>query len=199
MTKDANANTQEIEAVFIEINKDEIEEKLKKVGAKKIKDIHYKITAYDFKDKRLDKDNSWVRLRDDGERVKMTFKKRLGVTSQDGTTNDSGMEEVEVAVDDYESTRLFLNKIGLIEKHETEKKRTRWQKGSVIFDIDTWPSIPTYLEIEANSWDDIDSGAKLLGLNPDDKKVCSANQIYMIYGMNMSDYQKIKFDRMVKK
>ncbi len=189
---------EEIEAVFLEVNKDEIEEKLKTIGAEKVKDIFYQITAFDFPDYNLDKDNSWVRLRDDGERVVLAFKKRLGVSSQDGSTNDKGMEEVEVVVDSYETTKLFLKKTGFIEKHEAEKKRTRWQKDGVTFDIDTWPAIPTFLEIEANSWGDIEEGIELLGLNSDEKKVCSANQIYMMYGMDMMEYQKIKFDELVK-
>lgn len=190
---------EEIEVVFLDINKEEIEEKLKSIGAKKTKDIFYHITAFDYPDYRLNKDNSWVRLRDDGEKTKLTFKKRLGVTSQDGSTNDEGMEEVEVTVDSFEETKLFLHKVGFIEKHEVEKKRARWELGDIVFDIDEWPSIPTFLEIEADSWEDVDKGTELLGLNKKDRKICSANQVYMMYGIDVDDYQKLSFKEMIKK
>lgn len=138
-------------------------------------------------------------MRDDGESIILAFKKRLGVTSQDGSTNDESMEEVEIAVDSYEATKLFLKKVGFIEKHEVEKKRTRWQLEDIVFDIDTWPAIPTFIEIEAESWEDIDNGTELLGLNPEERKICSANQVYRLYDIDVDDYQKILFDKMVKK
>ena len=190
---------EEIEAVFLEVNKESIEQKLKEIGAQKIGDIFYRHTSFDFPDYRLDKDNSWIRLRDEGGEVMLAFKKRLGVTSQDGSTNDESMEEVEVSVSSYEDTKTLLKKVGLIEKHEAEKKRTRWKKGDVEFDIDTWPEIPTFLEIEATSWDDIDRTAEMLGLNPSEKKVCSVNQIYRMYNMDVNNYQKLSFNGLVKK
>src|SRR4051812_20424598 len=152
-----NPSKEEIEVKFLDINKDEIEAKLKSIGAEKIADIFLRHVAFDYPDYRLDKDNSWIRIRDEGEEIVLAFKKRLGVTSQDGSTNDEGMEEIEVVVSSYEDTKLFLKKIGLIEKHgEAQKKRSRWKKGSIEFDIDTIALIPTYLEIEAQSWEDID-------------------------------------------
>lgn len=190
---------EEIEVVFLDINKEEVEKKLKFIGAEKTKDIFYRHVAFDYPDYRLDKDNSWIRLRDNGETIILAFKKRLGVTSQDGSTNDKGMEEIEVTVDSYEETKLFLKKIGFIEKHEAEKKRVRWQKGSITFDVDTWPAIPTFIEIEAENWEDIDKATKLLGFNSNERKICSVNQIYRLYDMNVDDYQKISFDGMIKK
>lgn len=194
-----NKSNEEIEVVFLEVDKIILEKKLLSLGVKKVNEFFYKHSSFDFPDYRLDKDNSWIRLRDEGDDVILAFKKRLGVTSQDGSTNDEGMEEIEVRVDDYNQTKIFLGKLGLIEKHEAEKRRTRWKKENIIFDIDTWPEIPTYLEIEAPSWDKIDDAIKLLELNPNDKKICSVNQIYKIYGKDVNDYQKISFDGLVKK
>ena len=194
-----NKSKEEVEVVFLEIDRDKIEQKLLSIGARKMKDMFYRHVSFDYSDYRLDKDNSWIRLRDEDGQIVLAYKKRLGVTSQDGSTNDAGMEEIEVIVDDYENTKIFLRKIGLIEKHEAEKKRTRWQKDTTVFDIDTWPEIPTFLEIEAESWKDIDLVSKSLGFNPKDGKICSVNQIYKMYGKDVNDYQRINFDGMVKK
>lgn len=190
---------EEIEVVFLDVDKIQIEKQLALIGATKVRDFFYRHASFDFPDYRLDKDNSWIRLRDEEGKVILAYKKRLGVTSQDGSTNDEGMEEIEIAVDSYEKTALFLQKIGFIEKHEAEKKRSRWQKGSIVFDIDTWPSIPTFIEIEAQSWEEIDGVIKMLNLDPEKKKICSVNQIYRLYGMDVNDYLKIRFDGLVKK
>ena len=190
---------EEIEAVYLDINKEEIEKELRAIGAEKTGDIFYRHSSYDYPDLRLDKDNSWIRLRDEGDKIILAFKKRLGVTSQDGSTNDDGMEEIETEVSSYEETAHFLKKIGMVEKHEAEKKRSRWQKREIIFDIDTWPSIPTLLEIEGPSWEEVDSAARLLNLDPENKKVCSVNQIYKIYGLDVDDYLKISFGGLIKK
>ena len=190
---------EEIEVVFLEIDKPEIEKKLAQIGAVKVRDLFYRHTSFDYPDYQLDKDNSWVRLRDEDGEVILAYKKRLGVTSQDGSTNDEGMEEVEVVVDDYDKTKEFLSKVGFIEKHEGEKRRTRWQKDDTVFDIDTWPEIPTFLEIEATTWEDVDVATELLGFKKEDRKICSVNQIYRMYNMNVNDYQAIRFDGMVKK
>ena len=190
---------EEIEAVYLDINKEEIEKELRAIGAEKTGDIFYRHSSYDYPDLRLDKDNSWIRLRDEGDKIILAFKKRLGVTSQDGSTNDDGMEEIEIEVSSYEETAHFLKKIGMVEKHEAEKKRSRWQKREIIFDIDTWPSIPTLLEIEGPSWEEVDSAARLLNLDPENKKVCSVNQIYKIYGLDVDDYLKISFGGLIKK
>src|SRR3989338_7074027 len=148
---------EEIEAVYLDINKEEIEKELRAIGAEKTGDIFYRHSSYDYPDLRLDKDNSWIRLRDEGDKVTLAFKKRLGVTSQDGSTNDKGMEEIEIEVGNYENTALLLKKI-----------RT-------FFDIDTWPEIPTLLEIEAASWEAIAEAEKELGLDPKDQKIFSVN------------------------
>ena len=191
--------TEEIEVVFLEIDKENIEKRLESIGAKKVKDFFYRHSAFDYPDYRLNSDNSWIRLRDEGDEFILAFKKRLGVTSQDGSTNDEGMEEIEIVVDNYDKTKLFLEKIGFIEKHEAEKKRVRWQKEDIIFDIDTWPDLPTFIEIEAPNWEKIDIAIEWLGLDPKNRKICSVNQIYKMYGKDVNDYQKISFNGLVKK
>jgi adenylate cyclase, class 2 len=191
---------EEIEVKYLDIDKEKIVQRLKSIGATKIGDIFLRHISFDFPDYRLDKDHSWVRLRDEGNKIVIAFKKRLGVSSQDGSKNDKGMEEIEVVVDSFKETREFLKKIGLIEKHgEAQKKRSKWKKNGVCFDIDTIALIPTYLEIEAGSWDEVHEAIRELDLNPEDKKICSANQLLKIYGIDTNDYRTINFDEVVKK
>lgn len=191
---------EEIEVKFLDINVVSITKKLKKLGAKKAFEKLYKRKVFDYSDWRLDKKHSWVRLRDEGEAITLTYKRRLGTKDQStGIKNDEGMEEVEIEVSDFEQTATLLHKIGLVDKFYLENKRTRYLLNGVEIDIDTWPLIPAYLEIEANSWDEIDKTIKQLDLNPKDKKIMSATQVYKLYGINDKDYSLITFEKQIKR
>ena len=109
------------------------------------------------------------------------------------------MEEVEVIVSDFDATAELLLKIGLKEKRYMENRRIRYQLNGVEFDIDFYPQLQPFLEIEAESWDKIDEAIKWLGLNPEDKKIFSTNQVYRLNGIEESEYSKITFEEMVKK
>ncbi len=135
---------EEIEVKYLEIDRAAIEKKLLELGAKKVGDYHYRRQLFDYPDMRLDENLSWLRLRDEGARVTLAFKQRLGATRA-STTGDAGMYEREVVVSDFDATRDILLKAGFVEKMYQENLRTRYVLGEVEFDIDTWPLIPTYL------------------------------------------------------
>jgi len=189
-----NQTIQEIEVKFLNINIDEIEKKLASVNAKKIGEYFQQWKSFDYPDWRLDKEGAWIRLRSEGDgKITLSFKKRLGMKNRTGTSNDEGMEEVEIQVSDFEQTALLLQKFGFVEKHYAEKKRTRWQKEDIEFDIDVYPKLEPYLEIETNSWEKITQAINLLGLDPADKKIFSANQVYTSLGIDVSKMKRITF------
>jgi adenylate cyclase class 2 len=192
--------SEEIEVKFLDINPKEIENKLKKIGAKKAFDKLYKVVIFDYPDLRLNAAKAWLRLRDEGDKITLSFKQRFGdVDKDDGQQNDEGMIEHEVTVNDFEQAKAIFLNIGMSAKFLEEKRRIRYLLDDIEFDIDYMPGLEPFLEIESNSWDNIDKGIKLLGLNPKDKKVFSAFQIYALKGINMLDYQEFKFDGLVRK
>ncbi len=188
---------EEIEVKFLDINVDEITQKLESLGATKVFERDYRRKVYDYPDLRLNADNAWIRIRDEGDQITLGYKKRLGTTANDGSSNDGGMEEVELVVSDFDKMALFLDKIGLALKFYEENKRIRYELDGVEYDIDFWPQLNPYLEIEAKSWDNIDKAIQLLDLNPDDKKVFSTYQIYKMNGIDPLDYIENTFDGMV--
>jgi len=192
-------NMEEIEVKFLNINPKLIEKKLKEIGAKKIFEKLYRKRIFDYPDLRFNNIGAWIRLRDEEGRITLTFKQRIGVKTHDGKTSDKSMEETEIEVNDFEKTTELLTKIGLKEKFYEESKRIRYQLGNIEFDIDFWPQLEPYLEIEAPSWKEIDKAIKLLNLNPKDKRIFSTYQIYQLKGIDMNNYQEITFERMVKK
>lgn len=190
---------EEIEVKFLDINKEEIEQKLIKLGARRLGDFLFKRIVFDYPDWRLNTDNAWLRLRDEGEKVTLTYKKRLGTDTHDGSTSDVGMHEIEIIVDDFEKTKNLLLTLGFIEKKYQEQKRTRYVLDDIEFDIDIWPRLNPYLEIETSSWEKIDQAIDLLGLSKADKKIFSTYQVYQLAGIDEHDYQKMAFDEWVKK
>ena len=189
---------EEIEAKYLQIDRDAIIQKLEELNAQKQFEIVYRRKVFDYADLRLDKDNSWLRLRDEGDRITLTFKRRLGVTDNQTGFDDAGMEETEIEVSDFDQAAEILIKTGLELKHYAENKRTRYLLDGVEVDIDEWPLIPTYLEIEGFSWDEIDKTATMLGFTPDDKVICSAHQIYARQGIIVNEYQFLTFDQQIK-
>ncbi len=190
---------EEIEVKFLNINPEALQAKLAKIGAKKAGEYFYRRRVFDYPDLRLNAEGAWLRLRDEEDRITLTFKKRLGITSHDGTTSDEGMEEVEIEVNDFDKTALLLEKLGFQEKFYIENKRIRWMKDDIEFDLEFWPELEPYLEIEAPSWEKIDEAIKLLELDPKDKKIFSTNQIYALQGIDELDYSRITFDGLVKR
>ena len=59
------------------------------------------------------------------------------------------MDEYELAVDDFESMKRIFEGLGLFPLYEFNKHRTTYKLNNTNFEIDAYPGIPTFLEIEA--------------------------------------------------
>ena len=190
---------EEIEVKFLNIDPVSIKKKLEIIGAKKIFEKLYKRRIFDYPDLRLHKKGAWVRLRNEGEKVTLAYKERIGMKTFDGKTNDDSMEEIEIEVSNFEKTAELLKRMGFTEKFYEENRRIRYQLNDIEFDIDFWPQLEPYLEIEASSWEKIDEAINLLKLNRDDKKIFSTTQIYKLKGIDDIDYKEITFNGLIKR
>lgn len=175
----------------------ELEQKLLKLGAAKKFDRTYKRIIFDYPDFRLDDMGAFIRLRDEGDKVTLAYKQRLEM-DEDGAS-DGGMKEVEVVVSDFEGTAQILRELGFKEKFYQENKRTRYLLDGVNLEFDSWPLIPTYLEIEGKSWKEVGAMIARLGLPEKDKKICTATQVYSQYSISDLDYTVLTFDKQEKR
>ena len=192
-------SNEEVEIVYTDIDIKDIENRLQKIGAEKMEDILYRIAVFDYPDLRLEKNYSWVRLRSRGNKTTLTYKERQGVNKGNGKNEDLGMKEIEIEVSDFEQTKEFLLSTGFVVKLEQDKKRTRWQKDAVTFDIDYWPMLKPYLEIESDDMQKIDSAIKELKLDINKKRIINNWEIYKENGINLGEYQIMTFGKQVKK
>lgn len=174
----------EIEERIIEIDIDNIIQKLEVLNATKIGEWYQKRYVYDFNPKR---ENEWIRLRSNGEKTTLTYK-----NIEENSIN--GTKELEVEVSDFEKTNELLNILGYKPKAYQENKRIRYILNGVEIDIDSWPLIPAYMEIEGNSVEDIKKVEKLLNVDVNKITTLNCEDIYkQIYGIDINKINKLKF------
>lgn len=187
---------EEIECKYLDIDPKAIAKKLEVLGANRKFKRLFRRYVFDYPDLRLDEQSAWLRLRDEGDRIALTYKQRQGVAAG---KNDAGMTEIEVAVGDFDTTASLLRAVGLVPKFYEENWRTAYDLDGVEVVIDEWPLIPPYVEIEGNSWETVDKAATRLGFDPEEKLICSTMQVYEKYGINESGYSVLTFDQQIKK
>ena len=176
----------EYEVRILEIDVDDIIDKLEKLRAKKVGNWNYRRYVYDVKPK---EEGKWIRLRTNGESTTLTYKNIVYKTV-------SGTKEVEIKVDDFDNTHKFLECIGFDARSYQENKRIRYMLDDVEVDIDTWPMIPSYLELEGDSEEDIMKIVDKLELDSSKVTSLSPQDIYIeVYGIDIRDMDIIKFKK----
>lgn len=149
----------EIEAKWLNVDVTALRQTLEKAGAVCRQQERLMVRSiFDYPDKRLEKVGGWVRVRDEGNKVTLSYKQL-----NDRTLH--GTEEVSVVVDNFEATCSFLRAIGLEQVSVQETKRESWKLGDADVEIDTWPWIPSFVEIEAKTEAELLQAATILGLD----------------------------------
>ncbi|MFD9024425.1 class IV adenylate cyclase [Streptomyces parvulus] len=115
---------------------------------------------------------TWIRLRDEGTRSTLTLKQVTDGTRIDGT------KEIETEVSDPHATADILRLAGLTEVRYQENYREEWRLGEVAFDFDSWPGLPTFLEIEGPDEPSVRQAATLLDLDYSEARFGSVDAIY---------------------
>jgi predicted adenylyl cyclase CyaB len=184
----------ELECKFIKQNHDLIRKKLKEHGAELIQKERLMVRAnYDFPDYRLFKEHkAWVRVRDEGDVVILSYKQ-----SDDSTLK--GMQAVDLRVDSFERANDFCLALGMIKKAYQETKRESWLLGDVQVELDTWPWLSPYVELEAPNETSLKNVAKMLGFDIGKAlygSVIPAYQAeYKITAEEMSNWPEYRFDQ----
>ena len=152
----------EIEAKLKVDSLEEVEARLKELGAEFIGEQLQKDTLFDDDASTLTKHDSCVRLRKQvmsgREKCIMTYK---------GAKEKSNLKkrlEIETEVSDCESTKAFLTALGYKEKIVVEKTRSFWKFGGCEVALDSLNLLGSFVEIEGPSEEVINNVQKSLGL-----------------------------------
>lgn len=161
----------EYEATFPNIDKSAMRERLILAGARLVKpESLLKRNVY-----RLpaghELEGGFLRVRDEGDKVTMSLKviKECGIEDQ---------QEICLTVDDFIQASEFLNAIGCEAKSYQETRREVWELDGVEVDLDEWPFLEPFVEIEGESEEEVVATCEKLGLDYGDAKFCSAGKLY---------------------
>lgn len=163
----------EIEAKFMNVAHDKTRDALKSLGADLQKPSRLmRRTVFEAPDEPFEKNEKHLRVRDEGDKITMTVKK---IDDRDSVT---GVKEIETTVGDYETTVELLKEIGLPFTASQESKRESWLLDGCQIELDEWPWLSPFIEIEGPTEAAVRAVAAKLGFNWQDAKFGSVTMIY---------------------
>ena len=182
----------EIETRFIDINKDELVKKLVSLGAidkgeEKLEEIIFHPADMSWIGK-----GRFVRLRKTRDKIKLTYKENVKQAI------DSA-QEIELEVSNLEKCSELFSKIGLAPMRRLEKYRHTFELSDVTIDIDTWPKIPVYVELEGPSVKSLKEACEKLGMDWEKRFDADARGVFKHYGYDLDAITVITFDEFEQK
>jgi len=174
----------EYEVRILEIDVEKVIKKLEELGALLQGDFIQRRYVYDVLSNNSKK---WIRLRTNGDRTTLTVKNIVS-SSIDGT------QELEIEVDNFERCNLLLKELGFVPRSYQENRRIQYLFNGVEIDIDFWPLIPTYMEIEGPSEDSVYHVLSVLGYEKNDVISKDVDSIYLDYGYVLGDIFELKLE-----
>lgn len=158
----------EYEVRKLEVSVADMISRLESLGAQKKGVFHQKRYVYDFVPVQKGR---WIRLRSNGSCTTLTIKEIKSLRI-DGTS------ELEIVVSDFDDTNRILQKLGYLPRTFQENFRIEYSLNGVNFDIDKWPKIPPYMEIEADSEQAVLNAIDTLNISQEEFTTKDVDTIY---------------------
>ncbi len=206
-------NTLELEVKVLEIDPVDIEQKLQALGARRILDDITYIEGFDFKqgfqidpansvqtsktapvidmvtsittgDSSLISNGAYLRMRKEGDRCELILKHRR--EGKDRALKAEQETSVNFPLQEWDDIRSELATYGLEQILVQEKKRVSYvdDEARTRYDIDTWPAIPTYLEVEGADKKAIKIALEKIGLKLKQATSVSGAALFEHYGVD---------------
>ncbi|MBN1263205.1 MAG: CYTH domain-containing protein [Candidatus Pacebacteria bacterium] len=169
----------EDEVKVLDVSPEHLKRVFAKIKAKKVFDDKRLFTSFDYPNLKLTKNGKGVRLTEEGK-LKLSFTTKLSTKSK---------ETIKLFVSRKKEAVDFLDRLGLKPIAECPSHRISWEWKGVDFDLDQFPQIPPFLEIDPG-----DSGIalkkilELLDLGNREVVTLSTREVYTKYG---KDYLKL--------
>ena len=165
---------------------------------KYVEQILNSTTLTSFLDKFKMTPKKWIRLRKTvEENANKELKETITLTIKHILKNDDSgiqqMKETEIFVNSFEETNELLENLGFFHRSYQEKRRVKYIFNEHEIDIDTWPGLPTYLEIEGKDKKDLENVLNLLGYSFEDAVSCTVDELYKALGIDINNMKELKF------
>lgn len=134
--------------------------------------------------------NKWIRLREYNGVCELTVKHIL----EKERTAIQNVVETEVIVSSFSETNLILESLGFSHRGYQEKKRYKYQYKDAEVDIDIWPKLQPYLEIEYESENILNEILLELGYSRNDIVSVNTETLYKKIGIDIKSVKELKFD-----
>lgn len=163
----------EPEVKFCEVDLGEIRAKLTKLGAK-LKTPERRMRRVVFGgEANPNMVCTYGRVRDEGNVITMSAK----FSAVNGDINSQ--KEAVVAVDSFESAEAILRAFGLVATNYQENKRETWQLvDGTLVELEQWPELPDYIEIEGKDEGAVREAAEQLQLDWATHTTDSTDKLY---------------------
>ena len=133
----------------------------------------------------------WIRLRQDGETVEITIKY---IYSNKANYNIDEVKEIEIKTDNFEVANKLIEEMGYYRKKLAEKQRDSYSYQGMDIEIDEWPLLEPYIEIEGTNIDKIYELANMLGYSKEQTRVMNTEDVYLEKGIDLSKYEEMTFN-----
>lgn len=147
-------------------------------------------TLIEFLKKFRNNSKKWIRLRQTKDKTTLAVKHILKAND----TSLQQMLETEIEVPSMKAGNDLLEALGFSYKSYQEKRRVTYILDDHEIDIDTWPGIPTYAEIEGKDEEDLSKIVEKLGYKMSDTISCTADEVYQMNGKTMFEKRELKFE-----
>ena len=133
----------------------------------------------------------WIRLRQDGDKVELTLKYIYNTAVE---YNIDEVKEIEIVTDDFDTANKLVEEMGYYKRKLVEKRRISYEYNNLSIEIDEWPLLEPYIEIEGTNVEDIYNLALKLGYPKEKTKVMNTEDVYLLKGINLTDYEVMTFE-----
>ncbi len=173
----------EVEVKILDVNLDSFKNTIRDLQGKLVHDrILYREMYFDAS--KHDVQFSSLRLRSQGDTCFLTMKFKVNKD-----VNFLTRKELEIEVSDFDTMQTMLQELGYEPYGLREKYRTEYKVGDVKVELDEYPEIPPYVEIEGNNQKSVEDFIKSLGFELKHTVHFSATEIIKQYGKDPSNLQ----------
>jgi adenylate cyclase class 2 len=129
---------------------------------------------------------TFVRVRDEGDRITLTLKKQY--------QPDGEVYELEECVESFEVTAQLLESMGMLPATYEENYREVYQLAHALITVDTWPGLESFIEVEAESADDLALACQQLQLPQAQGLKGPVDVVYKSKGIDITGIKTLTFD-----